>query len=101
MKWTLNLDPCTPDFIMYNETDIEKIRTIAGYRAVSFERAIKEGNRKLVIECIKEKEKGGIIELREEKERNFRENGFSSEGVKMLREREMNVARMVREQERR
>jgi len=37
IKWTLNLDSCTPDHILYKKTELDKIRTIAGCRAVNFE----------------------------------------------------------------
>lgn len=101
VKWSLNLDSCTPDFIVYRETDIEKIRTIAGCRAVNFEeRALKEGIKKLVIECIKEEEKGWKNgEEIEERGKFYRENGYSSKGIKILREREVNVTGMVKERE--
>lgn len=60
IKCTLNFDSCTPDYVVYKETNVEKIGTIAGCRAVKFEeKAIKEGYRKLVVECVKEKEREG------------------------------------------
>lgn len=30
VKWSLNLDSCTPDYIVYKKADVERIRTIAG-----------------------------------------------------------------------
>lgn len=93
IKWTLNLDACTPDYTVYKETDIERIRVIA-CRADKFEeRTIKEGNRKLAIECVKKKEReGGDKIQKSEREKFYRENDFSSEEVKLLKEREMNLA---------
>lgn len=32
IKWTLNLDSCTSDYVVYKETNVEKIGTIAEYR---------------------------------------------------------------------
>lgn len=102
VKWTLDLDSCTPDYVVYKETNVERIGTIAGSRAVKFEeKAIKEGYRKLVIECVIEKEReGNERTVVSDRERFYRENGYSSEGIKLLRERKMNVVCVVRERER-
>lgn len=102
IKWTLNLDSCTPDYIVYKETNIERIGTIARSRAVRFEeKAIRERYRKLVVECVKEKEREGNEKtLISDRERFYRENGYSTEGIKSLREKEMNVVCVVRERER-
>lgn len=32
IKWTLNLDSCIPDYIVYKETNVEKTETIAECR---------------------------------------------------------------------
>lgn len=45
---------------------------------------------------MKEKEKEGCDRI-VKSERGFIENDFSSEGIKLLREREMNVASVIRE----
>jgi len=99
VKWSLGLDSCTPDYIIYKESGIDKIRITAGYRAVKFEEeALKEGNRRLLIECIKAKErKKGSKEWMGERERGFLQtNGFSTEGIKDLREREEDVKDIIR-----
>jgi len=58
VKWSLDLDPCTPDYIVYKESGIDKIRIRAGCRAVKLEEKIlKGGNRWLLIECTKAKER--------------------------------------------
>lgn len=90
VKWTLDLDSCTPDYVVYKETNVERIGTITGSRAVKFEeKAIKEGYKKLVIECVIEKEREGNEKtVVSDKERFYRENCYSSEGIKLLRERE-------------
>lgn len=90
IKCTLNFDSYTPDYVVYKETNVEKIGMIAGCRAVKFEeKAIKEGYRKLVVECMKEKEREGNDKtLMSDRERFYRENSYSSEGIKLLRERE-------------
>lgn len=62
LKWTLNLDSCTPDYVVYKETNVERIGTIAGSRAVQFEeKPLNEGYRKLIIECVKEGKEKEII----------------------------------------
>jgi len=33
VKWSLDLDSCTPDYIVYNESGTIRITIIAGYRA--------------------------------------------------------------------
>lgn len=65
-------------------------------RAEKFEkRTMKEENRKLAIKCVKkkERERGDGIK-KSEREKFYRENGreFSLEEVKLLKEREMNLA---------
>lgn len=35
-----------------------------------------------------------------ERERFYRENGFSSKGIKIFRKRDMNVAKVIKERER-
>jgi len=101
IKWSLRLDSCTPDYILYKETDVEKISARAGYRAIAFEeKAVKGGEKKLVIECIKEKEKDGIgSEVGIDKELFLRRNGYSSEGINDLRERDVNIAAILRGKE--
>jgi len=37
VKWSLGFDPCTPDYIVYKELGIDKIRIVAGCRAIKFE----------------------------------------------------------------
>lgn len=32
IKWTLNLDSCTPDYVVYKETNVEKTGMIAECR---------------------------------------------------------------------
>jgi len=61
VKWSLGLDNCTPDYIVYKESRRDKIRITAGYRAMKFEeKALEGGNRRLLIECMeaREREKG-------------------------------------------
>lgn len=58
VKWSLN--SCIPDCIVYKETGTEKISSTSDCRILEFEeKALRDGERKLVIECIKEKEKEG------------------------------------------
>lgn len=57
VKWSLNLDSYTPDYIVYKKANIEKLCTIASRRAIRFEeKTLKNGGKTLIIECIKEKE---------------------------------------------
>jgi len=59
VKWSLGLDSCTLDNIVHKESGTDKIRITAGYRAMKFEeKASKRGNRRLLIECIKARERG-------------------------------------------
>ncbi|EZA53819.1 hypothetical protein X777_06636 [Ooceraea biroi] len=76
VKWTLGLDSCTPDYLVYKETNIDKINIIAGCRAMNFEeKAMREGRKKLVIEYIKEKErKRGSNKVGKEREEFYRQN---------------------------
>jgi len=103
VNWFLGLDSYTPDYIVHKESGINKIKiTALGCRAVEFEeKALKGGNRRFLIECMKvrERERGskGWMEKRED---FYRQNGFSSEGIKDLREREKNVMAIIRRNER-
>jgi len=97
----LNLDSCTPDYIVYKETDIERISEITGRRSIKFEeKVLKDGERKLVMDCIKEKEMEGMKSAAtEEREKCFRQNGYSSEGIRILREEGRSVADSIRRRE--
>lgn len=67
----LDLDSCTPDYVVYKETNVEWIGAWAGCKAVKLEeKAIKEDNRK-VVECIKEKERAGYDETFKERKREI------------------------------
>lgn len=37
IKWSLRLDSCTSDYILYKETNTGKLRELAGCRALGFE----------------------------------------------------------------
>jgi len=78
-------------YIVYKESGIDKIKITTGCRAVKFEqKALKGDNKRLLIECIKvrERQRGreGWMGKRED---FYKQNGFSSGGIKDLREREM------------
>jgi len=65
VKRSLGLDSYMPDYIVYKESGIDKIKITAGCRAVKFEeKTLKGGNRRLLIECIKtrERKKGNMGE---------------------------------------
>lgn len=58
-----------PDYVVYKETNVERIGALAGCKTVKLEeKAIKEDNRK-VVECIKEKEREGYDEKFKERKR--------------------------------
>jgi len=65
------------------------------------EKALEGGNRRLLIECIEatEREKG-CKEWMEEREVFYRQNGFSTEGIKDFRERGEDVKDIIRRNER-
>jgi len=89
VKWSLGLDFCTPGYIIYKESGLDQIRITAECRAMKFEeKALEGGNRRLLIECIKAREKEKDCKgWMEEREVFYRQNGFSTEGIKDLRER--------------
>jgi len=86
---------------VYRETDIEKISEIAGRRAVKYEeKLLKDRERKLVMDCIKEKEREGMKSAAtEEREKFFRQNGYSFEGIRILRVEVRSVADNIRRRE--
>jgi len=43
VKWSLSLDSCTPDYIVYKESGLDQIRITAVYRAMKFEEKALEG----------------------------------------------------------
>jgi len=62
---------------------------------------LKGGNRRLLIECIKSREREkGSKGCMGEKENFYRQNGFSTEGIKDLREREGDIKDIIRRNER-
>jgi len=62
---------------------------------------MKGGYRKLLIECIKHRERKGDSNGKEEERKDFyRQNGFSSEGIKALREREKDIKVIIKINER-
>jgi len=72
VKWSLGLDNCIPDYTVYQESGLDKIRI------------------RLLIECIEAREREkGCKGWMEEREIFYRQNGFSTEGIRErdLRER--------------
>jgi len=102
LKWSLGLDNCIPDYIVYRVSGLDKIKITAGYRAMKFEeKALEGGNRKLLIECIEAREREkGCKGWMKEREVLYRQNGFSTEGIKNLRERGGDVKEVMRRNER-
>jgi len=43
IKWSFGLDSCTPDYIVYKESGLNKIRITAGYKTMKFEEKVLEG----------------------------------------------------------
>jgi len=60
------------------------------------EKVLKGGNRRLLIECIKVREREGCSKKRGEREDFYRQNGFSSKGIKTLREREKDIKGIIK-----
>jgi len=91
IKWSLDLDFCAPAYIVYKESGIYKIRITGGYKAVKFEeKALKGDDRRLLKECVKIRErKKDSKGWMGEREDFYRQNGFSTEGIKDFKEREM------------
>lgn len=55
----------------------------AGCRAIRYEeKIIEEGRKKILVECVKEREREGDAREMEERKKFYRQNGFSTEGVK-------------------
>lgn len=57
IKWILKLDMRTPNYILEEETKMKKLRTEAIKRAVKYEEKARQSEKKIMIECMKEKEK--------------------------------------------
>jgi len=75
---------------------------ITGYRATKFkEKVLEGGNRRLLIECIEAREREKSCKgWMEEREIFYRQNGFSTEGIKDLRTRGADVKEVIRRNER-
>lgn len=89
IKCSLGLRIRTPNYLVLEETNRVKMSVYTGQRALRFEESVRsrEGERNIVMECLKEKEKNKIQKTRSEKERDeyLKRNGYSQEGIELLR----------------
>ncbi|KAG7198957.1 hypothetical protein KM043_015920 [Ampulex compressa] len=60
MKGILGLDRDTPDYIAGEETKMKELRIEAIKRAVRYEEKARRSNKKLVVECFRELDRGGV-----------------------------------------
>jgi len=62
VKWSLGLDNCTPDYVVYKKSGLDKIMITAGYRAM-------RGSQKIITtwRCGNEEERNGFWKTEEKK----------------------------------
>ncbi|KOC59682.1 hypothetical protein WH47_11019 [Habropoda laboriosa] len=98
IKWTLGLDIRTPGYLVLEESKREKLRVKAGIRAWKFEEGVrKDVGRKIVKECLKEKEANREqTRTGKEREEYLKRNGLSQAGVDELRREGREVTERIR-----
>lgn len=58
VKWILELDRGTPNFIIPEKTKMKELSMEAVKKAIRYEETTRQSKKKIVIECIKELERG-------------------------------------------
>lgn len=95
-KWILELERCTPEYIIREELKMDKNRVQTGKRAMSFEsRAIAEEKKGLL--------RGSVLEgirMDERRERYLRRCGWSASVCEMRRESRLDVGMFLEEKDR-
>lgn len=90
IKWILGLDITTPNYILKEETKTEEIRTEAMKRAIKYEEKVRNGEKKIVAECIRDldRERARSEESKWEAARSklFRGTGLEKRDIKRVRE---------------
>ncbi|KOC58733.1 hypothetical protein WH47_05387 [Habropoda laboriosa] len=93
IKWTLGLDIRIPGYLVLEESKREKLRVKAGIRVWKFEEGVrKDVGRKIVKECLKEKEANKEqTRTGKEREEYLKRNGLNQAGVDELRREERTI----------
>ena len=98
-RWVLGLDFCTPRYIVYKETENNKLKIEWGIRALKYEdRLVKQKSDRLTKQCWEEKKK----ETGSENKKNYIEKFLNSLGlsqfeIETLRELKKDVYHEIRE----
>ncbi|KZC10595.1 hypothetical protein WN55_00347 [Dufourea novaeangliae] len=98
LKRTLRINIRSPEYIVLEETKREKIGIRTGIRTWRFEEGVREGDgRKLVKECLKEKESVRIQTKSSEERQEYRnKNGIGIRGAQLRRERGVEIIEELR-----
>ena len=101
LRWTLELDRCTPGYIVREETKREMMRVDAGNRALKYEMKKRDSAGKLLKACFTEIDKvengGKWIKGRED---YFKRNGWSvEEGIKRCLNKENKMMKKLRDRD--
>lgn len=101
LKWCLELQRCTPDYIVLEETKRGKIKIRLGLRALNYEESIEKNEKKRILnECLGEKRQGRIrTESCINREQYMRRTGINQEEINRLRQEGKDVQRTVRARE--
>ena len=82
LKWTLELDKCTPGYIVRQETGRDLLRVETGRRALGFEIKKRDTGNDLLKECYKEMDKEGTGgKWSKGRQEYFNRNGWSDQAV--------------------
>lgn len=60
VKWILGLDRRTPNYNLVEETKMKELGQAARKRGIRFEEIARHQGKKLVLECLREMDRGGI-----------------------------------------
>ena len=98
ISWCLNLERCTPGYMILVETKRNKIR--AGQRAMQYEERLRNAmGINILKECLKEERETTKIRNTQERREYLMKNGYNQAGIDQLRERNVNVVKTLKERD--
>ena len=100
LKWTLELEKCTPGYIVRQETGRDLLRVEAGGRALKFEIKKRETGNDYMKECFKDMDKGKIRgKWNEGRQKYFNRNGWA-EGEALKEENKHRIVKEMKSRDR-
>ena len=97
IRWCLDLERCTPGYMILEETKRDKVRI----RAMQYEERIRNATGiNILKECLGEKEREATKTKNTQERREYlMRNGYSQAGIDQLREWNINVVKTLKEKD--